>query len=141
MKLRSITSLILIASMFAIFLLWPIAHVVKIGLRFDILLAVFRDDSLRRGLINSALIAVAVTVLCTIIALPLAVLAVRYDFAGKKLFSGLLLVPLILPPFVGAIGMRQILGRFGAMTALVQHLGFVATGTPIDWLGRARLLG
>src|SRR4051794_21286653 len=91
MKLRSTISLTVIALIFAIFLLWPIAHVLKIGLRLDILLAVFRDESLRRGLINSAVIAVLVATLCTIIALPLAVLAVRYDFAGKKLFSGLLL--------------------------------------------------
>ena len=55
------------------------------------------------GIFNSACIAIAVTILATLISIPLAVLSVRYDFRGKGLLSGLLLVPLILPPFVGAI--------------------------------------
>src|SRR5205814_5282316 len=72
---------------------------------------------------------------------PLAVLSVRYNFPGKGLVSALLLVPLILPPFVGAIGMRQILGRYGALTGLAQSLHVVAPGTPVNWLGRAPMLG
>src|SRR5205814_10259911 len=55
--------------------------------------------------------------------------------------SGLLLVPLVLPPFVGAIGMRQILGRFGVLTAIAQDVGAVSHGSPIDWFGKARLAG
>jgi iron(III) transport system permease protein len=102
--------------------------------------AVFADPTLREGLINSGILAVGTTLLCTLIAVPLAVLSVRYDFVGKSLFGGLLLVPLILPPFVGAIGMRQLLGRFGAFTAIAQHLGIVAPGHPIDWL-HFRMLG
>jgi iron(III) transport system permease protein len=49
-------------------------------------------------------------------------------------------VPLILPPFVGAIGMRQLLGRFGAFTAIAQHFGMVAPGAPFDWL-HFRMIG
>src|SRR4029078_13016343 len=93
------------------------------------------------GLLNSAGIALAVTALCTLISVPLALLSVRYDFRGKSLLSGLLLVPLILPPFVGAIGMRQILGRFGALTGLAQLAGAIPPDTPIDWIGRARVGG
>ncbi len=81
------------------------------------------------------------TAVCTLVSVPLAVLSVRYEFAGKNLVSGLLLVPLILPPFVGAIGMRQILGRFGVLTALAQDAGIVSHGTPVDWLGAARFVG
>ena len=55
--------------------------------------------------------------------MPLALLARRYDFKGKAVVNGLLLVPLILPPFVGAIGMRQILGRFGVLTSVADHAG------------------
>jgi ABC-type Fe3+ transport system permease subunit len=39
-------------------------------------------------------------------------------------------VPLILPPFVGAIGVRAILGREGALNALL--------GTDYDPIGTAR---
>ncbi|MEA2708767.1 MAG: iron(III) transport system permease protein [Phycisphaerales bacterium] len=145
--------LALVLAIFAAFLLWPIYQVVRVaffgvpgdanagGFTLGYFKAIFLDADLRRGLINSALIAVGVTTVCILISVPLAVLSVRYDFRGKAIVNALLLVPLILPPFVGAIGMRQILGRFGALTAMAHDLGFVDANTPIDWFGNAQLLG
>ena len=66
----------------------------------------------------------------------MAVLTVRYEFFGRKLLSGLLLVPLVLPPFVGAIGVRMVLGRYGPLTVLL-HGGPAG----IDWMGKYQLLG
>src|SRR4051812_45567946 len=117
MRIRTHISLAVILLIFAIFLVWPIVAVLRIGFtgttsgRFTLgyIAAVFQDPELRAGLVNSALIAVCVTTLCLLISLPLAILSVRFDFRGKAFVSALLLVPLILPPFVGAIGMRQIL--------------------------------
>jgi iron(III) transport system permease protein len=140
----------LLLAVFGAFLIWPIVQVVRVGFfglepdgRFTLayFVAVFQDHALRQGLLNSALIAICVTTLCTCIAVPLAVMSVKLDFWGKTLMSGLLLVPLILPPFVGAIGMRQILGRFGVLTSLAQDADLVAPGTPVDWIGAARLFG
>ena len=88
--------------------------------------AVFQDEQFRMGAINSAVIAALVTVCCVVITVPLALLNRRYEFPGKNLFASLLLVPLVLPPFVGAIGIRFIFGAQGALTALCQHLGLVA---------------
>src|SRR5262244_2421578 len=51
--------------------------------------AVFADPMLRAGLLNSVLIAIVTTLVCTIIAMPLALIATRYDFPGKSIFSGL----------------------------------------------------
>lgn len=104
-------------------------------------LDVFRDPVLVESLINSLFIAVCVTVLSLAIAMPLAMLATRYDFRGKVIFTSLLLVPLILPPFVGAIGLRQILGRYGAVNAVLEWMGLVDWAQPIDFLGGARLWG
>ncbi len=55
--------------------------------------------------------------------------------------NALLLVPLILPPFVGAIGMRQILGRFGVLTALAQKSGYIPPHSPVNWFGSAQIIG
>jgi len=141
-----------ILAVFGVFLVWPIYRVVSVGF-FGIpeagggsftlayVAAIFQDPELRRGLLNSATIAVCVTILCTLISVPLAILSTRFDFRGKAIMGGLLLVPLILPPFVGAIGMRQILGRQGVLTSLAWSLGLVPEGTPIDWLGANRFLG
>jgi iron(III) transport system permease protein len=148
----------LIIALFAVCLLWPIWQTVQIGffgvpttdaagiahhgpftLRF--ITAIFREPDLRAGLEHSAIIAIAVTLLCTLMSVPLAVLGNRYDFFGKTAVSGLLLVPLILPPFVGAIGMRQMLGRFGVLTSIATHLGLIAKGVPVDWFGHFRIGG
>jgi iron(III) transport system permease protein len=130
-------------ALFGVFFLWPIARVIQGGfvrsgggLTLDFVSLVFQDPVLRRGLWNAMLIAVLVTGLALVISLPLAVLSVRYEFRGRRLLSGLLLVPLVLPPFVGAIGMRLVLGRFGPLTEL---LGSPELG--IDWLGKYRLAG
>ena len=122
----------------ALFLL-PIALVVKGGFwvdgafTLDYLLGVFRNPIYAEGLANSFAIAAGTTLLAMAIALPLAWISHKYDFPGKALFSALVLVPMILPPFVGAIGMTQLLGRYGVLNALL--------GTSVDWLGQARYAG
>lgn len=97
---------------------------------------VFENPVWREGLRNSLLIAVFTTALSLLLAMPLAVLAARYEFRGKALVTAAVLVPLILPPFVGAIGMRALLGQFGAVNTFLMHLGVLAPDEPgIDFLG------
>jgi iron(III) transport system permease protein len=84
-------------------------------------------------LANSINLGLAVTLFTTLLSLPLAFLLVRYDFPGKGLLNGLILIPLVLPPFVGAIGMRQLLARFGSINLLLLQMGVI--DQPIDWLG------
>lgn len=124
-------------------LLYPILLTVRGGFASDVatgqgftlrhILTVFRDPVLLGGLLNSAKIAALTTTLASLIALPLAVLAARYRYPLKSFFSAVVLVPLILPPFVGALGARAILGRAGALNSLL--------GTDWDILGSAKLWG
>ena len=116
-------------------LAYPVALTVAEAFRSDAggftlhhVLSVFAEAPTRRGLANATWIACATTALATLVALPLAVVGARFAFAGKRLLSALLLLPLVLPPFVGAIGVRHLLGRAGALNA--------ALGTDIDWLAR-----
>ncbi len=128
---------------FGVLLIWPILQIVATGFRRPggrLTLAyvelIFKDPELVRGMLNAAGVAISVTLLTLLISLPLAILSVRYEFPGRRLLSGFLLVPLILPPFVGAIGLRLVLGRFGPLTQLVG-------GGPlgIDWIGKFRFGG
>jgi iron(III) transport system permease protein len=73
-----------------------------------------RDPIYLGGLRNSLLLACATTTLALLVALPLAVVSDRFLFPGKNLLGSLVLVPMILPPFVGAIGIKQIFGQYGA---------------------------
>ena len=91
------------------------------------------SPSYTRILANSVNLALTVTLLTTLLSLPLAFLLVRYDFPGKAILNGFILIPLVLPPFVGAIGMRQLLARFGSVNLLLLQLGVI--DQPIDWLG------
>jgi len=114
---------------FALFLIWPIALTVYKGfvgpdggftLRYFIGdVGVLNDPAYRRGLVNALLIAVCTTTGCFLLTLPMALIASRWHFPGKGLITALILVPLILPPFVGAIGIRQLLGRFGSINTLL----------------------
>lgn len=129
----------IIAATLGILFILPIFLVVKGGFwvegKFTLkyLLGVFQNPIYAEGLANSFSIAIGTTLLSMAIALPLSWISHKYDFPGKALFSALVLVPMILPPFVGAIGMTQILGRYGALNALL--------GTSIDWIGQARYFG
>jgi len=131
---------ILSLAAFAVLFLWPLTSVVSGGFfvdgRFTLryLFGVFRNPIYAEGMVNSVLLALGTTTAATVVALPLAFLAHRYDFRGKEPLSAAILVPMILPPFVGAIGFQQLLGQYGALNA-VFGLG------PVDWLGHGRYVG
>ena len=138
----------LTAVFFALFFLWPIAETVRgafVGAdgRFtlDYIAEVFRNPLYLEGLWNSFRIGVFSTLLACLIAMPLAWMSDRFVFPGKTLLGALVLVPMIMPPFVGAIGVKQILGQQGALNALLADLGLLNPQAPIDWLGEGRIWG
>lgn len=146
-KLQAALLSLLVVAFLGVFLLWPICSVVRDGVIEDgrptlaFIAAVFRNPIYVEGLLNSLAIGLFTTFLATLIALPLALIAARYDFPLKGMLTALLLVPMILPPFVGAIGIRQILGYYGPLNALLIKVGVLGPEGWIDWLGQARLAG
>jgi iron(III) transport system permease protein len=133
----------LVIALLGVALIYPILLTVRGGFAADIatgedftlrhVLMVFRDPVLLGGLLNSLKIAATTTVIAILLAFPLAILGARYRYPFKTAFNALILVPLILPPFVGAIGARAILGRAGALNALA--------GSEWDLLGSAKFWG
>ena len=95
----------------------------------------------RESLFNSFAIALLTTALTTLLTLPLAWLMTRFSFRGKAIAGSLLLVPMIMPPFVGAIGLRQLLSRFGSLNLLLTKMGIISEDQPIDWLGHGGFWG
>jgi iron(III) transport system permease protein len=130
------------------FMIYPILHVVKEafvsekgGFTIDFLWEVFRNPIYVEGLWNSFVMAVLSTLIAFLIAMPLAWISDRFKFPGKMVLTSAVLVPLILPPFVGAIGIKHLIGPDGALNALLALIGLVDPSHPIDWLGESRLLG
>ncbi|HPI75518.1 MAG TPA: iron ABC transporter permease [bacterium] len=130
-----------IAAFFALFLFYPLVYVFNKSfivngrptLEFFELL--FKSPALRESIGNSLMIAAAVTLLSAALGLAFAWLLSRTDLPAKGLWSNLLLFPLILPPFVGAIGIRYVFGRFGMINILLMKAGIISEMNPIDWLG------
>src|SRR5205807_10224586 len=77
-----------------------------------------------RALANTLLSGVLVVGLGSLIAVPLAWLTARYDFPGRRVLTTLGLLPLVVPPFVGAMAFQQVLGREGMVNLfLLQRFG------------------
>ena len=133
---------------FACFFVFPIWSTVKSAFltqsgsfTFEYVSEVFLNEIYREGLMNAFSIAFWTTVGCLIVALPLAFCYVRFEFPGKTLLNSLVLIPMILPPFVGAIGVKAMLGQAGAVNSFLAAFGLMDPAHPIDWLGEGQMLG
>ncbi len=73
----------------------------------------------RESFFNSLWVALASTFFASVIALPLAYLTVRFEFRGALLIQTLGVLPLIMPPFVGAVALQLIFGRSGSVNLLL----------------------
>jgi iron(III) transport system permease protein len=138
----------LTAAFFAAFFLWPILQILKGGfvdadgrVTFAYLGALLADPVYRGGLATSFSLACATTSLAVLVALPLAFISDRFLFPGKALLSSLVLIPMILPPFVGAIGIKQIFGQYGALNALLIVMEVVPENWAYDWFAANRFWG
>jgi iron(III) transport system permease protein len=147
---RSFARIVLavVVAFFGAFFLWPLWQILKGGfidadgrLTFSYLTELLRNPLYLGGLANSFLLAVSATLLALLIAVSLALVASRYRFPGKGLLTSVVLVPMILPPFVGAIGIKQIFGQYGALNALIIALGARPAGWTFDWFAASPFWG
>ena len=127
-QILTITALL---AFFAVFLALPVYTVVEQGMRWELLGEVFTNFLYLEGLLNSLKIAIVTTFLVFLIALPPALLYDRFEFPGKSLSHLAIMVPMILPPFVGALGFQQLLGHYGIFNTLLTSAGLPR----VDFLG------
>lgn len=139
-RLRSLSAtpgqmivVLLIAAFLLAFLLVPAATVIYVAftekgtssLTLVNFYDFFRNDLFVRSFWNSVYVSTLSVVWATVFALPLAVITTRFDFRGAMLIQTLGFLPLIMPPFVGAVAMQLLFGRNGSINLLLdQHLGF-----------------
>jgi iron(III) transport system permease protein len=137
-----------VVAFFAFFFVLPIWETVKTAFISDkntftlqYVWSIFASPIYREGLVNSLIMAVGSTVGCLLISLPLALIYSKFEFPGRSVLNGLVLLPMILPPFVGAIGVRAMLGQAGAFNSLLIKVGLMDAQHPADWLGEGRMTG
>jgi iron(III) transport system permease protein len=85
----------------------------------------FSTGLMRESFGNSLYVATASVFFASLIAVPLAYITARFQFRGALLIQTLGILPLIMPPFVGAVAMQLIFGRSGAVNLLLdEHFGW-----------------
>lgn len=114
------------------------------------------DDTLVEALRNSIVIAIAVTLASTIIAVPTAWALARFDFRLKRLVDLFVLAPLIVPGMVVAVGLGRVFLRMdlaytmhgvilvqiaGVLPLTIRILSGAFESIPGDLIHAARTLG
>lgn len=83
-----------------------------------------RTDLFVNAFWNSIYVSTMTVALASIFALPLAYITTRFNFRGASLIQTLGFLPLIMPPFAGAVAMQLLFGRNGAVNLVLD-----------DWFG------
>jgi iron(III) transport system permease protein len=119
------------ALLFAIliaFILYPVLRVLWIALSDETgnltlihFLNFFRRPLFREALWNTLVSGLLVVVFSGLLSLPLAYIIARYEFRGKLLLQTAATLPLVIPPFVGAVALQLILGRSGMINLLLMR--------------------
>jgi iron(III) transport system permease protein len=124
---------LLIATFLLMFLIIPVLTVIYVAFtekgtgNFTLVnfLDFARTDLFVRSFWNSMYVAGMSVVVASVFALPLAYITTRFEFRGAAIVQTLGFLPLVMPPFAGAVAMQLLLGRDGSVNLLLdEHLGF-----------------
>ena len=119
---------------FFVFLIYPLLYIFKESfwinnrLSIEYFKLMVTDESIRKLVTNSFNMGIVVTLMTTLITLPLAYFLTRYRFPGRNALQGIILIPIIMPPFVGAIGMKQLFGLYGSVNIFLSKIGLIDFG-------------
>ncbi len=126
----------------ALFLLYPLARILAVGLAplaasgLQGLSGLVSDTGLWGLILSSAGQALASTALSLAAGLPAAYVFARYDFPGKKALRTLLTIPFVLPTVVVGSAFISLIGPRG----LLERLIGLVSGRPAPELGLVRTL-
>ena len=81
----------------------------------------FNTSLFQESFVNSLYVATMSVVLASVFALPLAYFTTRFNFGGAIVIQTLGIVPLIMPPFVGAVAMLLLFGENGSVNLLLDE--------------------
>ncbi len=84
----------------------------------------FNTTLFRESFWNSIYVGVMSVLIASALSMPLAYFTSRFEFKGAVIVQSLGFIPLIMPPFVGAVAMVMLFGRNGSINLLLD-----------EWLG------
>ncbi len=120
---------VLLGLFLLVFLVIPVAKVIFVAFQDPhtgaltlVNFADFFNTSLfRESFFNSLYVALMSVMLGSVIAMPLAYFTTRFNFNGAVLIQTLGVIPLIMPPFVGAVAMQLLFGANGSINLLLDE--------------------
>lgn len=120
---------VLLALFLVVFLVIPVGKVVYVAFqdpnsgRLTLInfADFFRTALFQESFANSIYVAGMSVVLASVFALPLAYFTTRFNFGGAILIQTLGVIPLIMPPFVGAVAMLLLFGENGSLNLLLDE--------------------
>jgi len=125
-------------ALLALFVVYPIANVLMASFftggeesgwaRF------FATPKYRQAVVNTLMLATSVTVICTLIGVPLAYVTARYTFPGKSLIALLPLITLVIPEVITAQTWLMMLGNNGLITKFLRGYG-IRLPSLYGWFG------
>lgn len=121
------------------FLVYPVFYIIyqcfflNGKFTFEILKITLQSYTIRKSILNSFLLGIIVVLSTSFIGVPLAFIFDRFDFKGKGILRILFFLPMIASPFIGGIGIKQVLSRFGSLNILLLKLGLIKE--PVSFLG------
>ena len=128
------TAVMLLISIFLLaFLVIPVVQVVFVAFMDattgEFTLLNFKDffstALFRESFWNSLYVGAMSVLVASVFSMPLAYFTSRFEFRGAIIIQSLGIIPLIMPPFVGAVAMLMLFGRNGSVNLLLdQWFGF-----------------
>jgi iron(III) transport system permease protein len=136
---RSTLPAVLLTLLLAWLVLYPILIVVVDAAHGEALRAFAARGGEWRALWASVWISLASVVLAALIGVPLAFLFEWFEFPGRKLLGSLIVLPAVLPPFVGVIAFLFLYGESGFAARFLQFV-FRFEGAPWHLQGPGAIL-
>ncbi len=105
-----------------VFVLFPLVRVIATSLRVDgkLTLAVFREIAasayLRQAFVNSLMMGGLTALIGTAVGFLFAFAVTRADVPLKRVLHGIAIIPIVSPPFIGALAIIMLFGNNGLIT-------------------------
>lgn len=81
----------------------------------------FNTALFRESFWNSLYVGFMSVLVASLLSMPLAYFTSRFEFKGAVIIQSLGIIPLIMPPFVGAVAMMMLFGRNGSVNLLLEE--------------------
>ncbi|MGQ9856928.1 MAG: ABC transporter permease [Fervidobacterium sp.] len=117
-------TILLVFSLLIIFILFPLFKIFQMSLVNDegkfglyVYKSAFQNNYFKRGFTNSILVATLTAIFGTFIGYLFAYTINRTDIPFKSFFRTIAIMPIIFPPFVGALSLIMLFGANGLITS------------------------